>query len=342
LFCLSKYVNLLKSSNYFSRDGFNDLKHFDESVQKAQGEPLKSDVVQTVQVNLGLLCNLSCRHCHVEASPRRKEVMRWGTMQSVLRLTNALRDVQVDLTGGAPELNPNFRKFVSMLRADRHTVQVRSNLTVFSEPGFTDLPEFLAKNHVHLVASLPCYLDENVDSQRGKGTYLRSISALRRLNELGYGDAPTLPLNLVYNPGGPFLPPEQAKLEDAYRHQLDERFGIRFNRLLTITNMPLGRFFHDLEKAGMSSSYERLLQDSFNPDTLDGLMCRHQICVAWDGRLADCDFNHALGLSLDGDLPRHIDQIDPKMLSARKIVTGQHCFGCTAGCGSSCRGALVA
>ena len=342
LFCLRKYVNLLNVSNYFSRDGFNQLKNFDQSVHEAQGEPLKSGDVQTVQVNLGLLCNLSCRHCHVEASPHRKEVMTWETMLSVLRLINAFPDVQVDLTGGAPELNPHFQQFVSKLRESGNVVQVRSNLTIFSEPGFTDLPEFLAKNHVHMVASLPCYLDENVDSQRGEGTYLRSISALRRLNELGYGDDPYLPLNLVYNPGGPFLPPEQGKLEDAYRHQLDERFGIKFNRLLTITNMPLGRFFHDLQKAGTSSRYERLLQESFNPDTLSGLMCRHQICVAWDGRLADCDFNHALGLSLDGDLSHHIDQIDPKMLSARKIVTGQHCFGCTAGCGSSCRGALVA
>ena len=318
------------------------MRTFDQLVAEVSGGPLMAEQVQTVQVNLGLLCNLSCRHCHVEASPTRTEVMTWPTMEAVLRLTRALPGVQVDLTGGAPELNPDFRRFVTALSEQGHPVQVRTNLAVFFEPGLEDIPEFLAAHQIHLVASLPCYLDENVDAQRGGGTYKRSVSALRRLNGLGYGREPSLPLNLVYNPGGAFLPPEQADLEDAYRRELQERFGIVFSRLLTITNMPLGRFYQDLTVAGTAGRYQQLLQESFNPETLQGLMCRHQICVAWDGRLADCDFNIALGLSMADGLPGHIEQLDPQSLNGRRIVTGQHCFGCTAGCGSSCRGALVA
>ena len=318
------------------------MNNFDQAVREVLGAGLESAVVQTIQVNLGLVCNLSCRHCHVEASPHRNESMTWETMQSLLRLTEALSEARVDLTGGAPELNPNFRPLLDALIEQGHQVQVRTNLTVFFEAGQGDTPEFLADRGVHLVASLPCYLDDNVDKQRGGGVYRRSVAALRRLNSLGYGRQPRLPLNLVYNPGGAFLPPDQATLEDAYRRELRERFDVEFTRLLTITNMPMGRFLSDLQRDGQAEDYKHLLEDSFNQSTIDGLMCRHQICIAWDGTLSDCDFNSALGLSLAGNLPRHIDQLDPSALEGRPIVTGEHCFGCTAGCGSSCGGALVA
>ena len=318
------------------------MNNFDQAVREVLGAGLESAVVQTIQVNLGLVCNLSCRHCHVEASPHRNESMTWETMQSLLRLTEALPEARVDLTGGAPELNPNFRPLLDALLEQGHQVQVRTNLTVFFEAGQGDTPEFLADRGVHLVASLPCYLDDNVDKQRGGGVYKRSVAALRRLNSLGYGRQPRLPLNLVYNPGGAFLPPDQATLEDAYRRELRERFDVEFTRLLTITNMPMGRFLSDLQRDGQAEDYKHLLEDSFNQSTIDGLMCRHQICIAWDGTLSDCDFNSVLGLSLAGNLPRHIDQLDPSALEGRPIVTGEHCFGCTAGCGSSCGGALVA
>ncbi len=318
------------------------MNNFSRAVRQTIGEDLKSQEVQTIQVNLGLLCNLSCRHCHVEANPIRTEVMTWETMQSVLRLAKALPDARVDLTGGAPELNPFFKDFVAALKGSGHQVQVRTNLTVFFEAGQADTPEFLASHGVHLVASLPCYLDDNVDRQRGGGVYKRSIAALRRLNSLGYGRLPALPLNLVYNPGGAFLPPDQETLEEAYRKQLKDRFEVEFTRLLTITNMPMGRFLNDLQRDGEAESYKSLLEDSFNQSTLDGLMCRHQICVAWNGYLSDCDFNSALGLPLTAGLARHIDDLEPEKLRGRDIVTGEHCFGCTAGCGSSCGGALVA
>lgn len=318
------------------------MNNFSQVVHQTIGGGLKGEGIQTIQVNLGLLCNLSCRHCHVDASPERSEVMTWDTMQSVLRLAAAQSQARVDLTGGAPELNPFFRSFVNALVDQGHPVQVRTNLTVFFENGQADTPEFLASQGVHLVASLPCYLDDNVDAQRGGGVYKSSIAALRRLNDLGYGCQPDLPLNLVYNPGGAFLPPDQAILEEAYRRELKERFGVEFSRLLTITNMPMGRFLNDLKRAGEAESYTSMLADNFNRETLAGLMCRHQVCIAWNGVLSDCDFNAALGLALSPGLPKHIDDLEPGRLQGRTIVTGEHCFGCTAGCGSSCGGALVA
>lgn len=318
------------------------MNSFDESVRSALGDSLRSAAVQTIQVNLGLLCNLKCRHCHVEASPQRTEVMTWQTMESILRLGAAIPEARVDLTGGAPELNPYFRPFVDALLEQGHTVQVRTNLSVFFENGQEDTPEYLAERHIHLIASLPCYLNDNVDSQRGAGVYKRSIASLRRLNALGYGKMEKLPLNLVYNPSGAFLPPDQTTLEASYRRELHERFNVAFSRLLAITNMPLGRFFKDLHQAGESEDYRLLLENSFNASTIEDLMCRHQICIAWNGALSDCDFNSALGLSLSEGLPHHIDDLEPSVLSGRKIVTGEHCYGCTAGCGSSCGGALVA
>lgn len=318
------------------------MSRFDQFVRQAQGDVLRGDAVVIVQANLGLRCNLHCRHCHVEASPERDELMGWPVMAEVLRLASALPGCLVDLTGGAPELNPDFRRFVTALREAGLPVQVRTNLTVFDEPGQADTPDFLVRNQVSLVASLPCYLDENVSAQRGPGVYPRSIAVLRRLNALGYGLREELPLNLVYNPGGPFLPPEQAALEADYRRAMRTRHEIEFTKLLTITNLPAGRFLQELQSRGKAARYQLLLRESFNPQTLDGLMCRRQICVAWDGRLADCDFNLSLGLGLAAKQPQQIDQLEPAMLRRRPIVTGEHCFACTAGRGSSCSGALVA
>lgn len=315
---------------------------FDRYVQEAQGQMLRADRLTVLQANLGLQCNLHCRHCHVDAAPDRTERMAWPTMLALVRLAAACPGCMVDLTGGAPEQHPDFRRLVSALCAAGAAVQVRTNLVVFDEPGQADTPEFLAARRVHLTASLPCYLEDNVTAQRGGGVYPRSIAALQRLNALGYGVCAELPLNLVYNPGGPFLPPDQAQLESAYRHELRSRYGIEFTRLLTVTNMPMGRFLHDLQQRGKADRYRDLLRGSFNPRTLAGLMCRSQVCIAWDGTLADCDFNLALGMGLAPGQPRHVEELDPQSLLGRLVRTGSHCFACTAGNGSSCSGALVA
>jgi radical SAM/Cys-rich protein len=241
----------------------------------------------------------------------------------------------VDLTGGSPELNASFCSFVTAIRDRGYPVQVRTNLTLLVEPGLEDLPEFFKERQVRLVASLPCYTAENVCLQRGEGVFERSIEGIRRLNALGYGHEAALPLNLLYNPGGPFLPPPQTDLEADYRRELADGFGISFTRLLTLTNMPLGRFQGELHSQGKLESYRRLLRESFNPDTVPGLMCRRQVSVGWDGTLYDCDFNLALGLTLDRGAPDHIRYFTAAALKHRRIVTGDHCFGCTAGTGSS-------
>jgi len=267
-------------------------------------------------------------------------MMEWPTMQRILEILKRLQCSLVDLTGGTPELNPQFRAFVAALRSKGHNVQVRTNLTVLLEKGMEDLPEWLRLQEVHLVASLPCYLEENVRSQRGVGVYEKSVQALQRLNAAGYGREAGLALDLVYNPNGPFLPPRQHDLENDYRRELDSRHGISFTRLLTIANMPVGRFRAALRLRNAEAEYLKLLRDSFNPQTLDALMCRHQISIDWSGRLYDCDFNLALGQTIDHGAPNHIERFDFSLLKNRRIVTGDHCFGCTAGFGSSCGGAL--
>jgi len=267
--------------------------------------------------------------------------MSWQTMEDVIVTSRKCGALLVDITGGSAEIHPHFRKFVRSLRDEGLNVQVRTNLTIMSELGYEDLPEFFTENKVMLVASMPCYLEENVDSQRGKGAYSRSTRVLRTLNSFGYGISEHLPLNLVYNPTGPFLPSNQSELEAAYKKELDKRFGISFNRLFTITNMPLGRFQRVLEKKNKADEYAELLKRSFNPETIDDLMCRHQISVGWDGRLFDCDFNLALDMPVHPDLPVQVKDLDPELHTRRKIVTGPHCFGCTAGFGSSCGGALA-
>jgi len=315
---------------------------FDQAIVTS-GKPLLTAArLQTLQVNVGRLCNLSCRHCHVGATPDRSEVMTWETMEAILAFARRTRPCSIDITGGAPEMNPHFRKFVEQLRREYFPVQVRTNLTVCFEPGQQDLFDFFRRHRVELVASLPCYLADNVDAQRGSGVYRQSIEALKQLNQQGYGRQKELSLNLVYNPGGPFLPPSPEVLEAAYRKELHGQHGLDFTRLLTITNMPIGRFLKDLQNAGKDAEYHQLLVTAFNPETLEGLMCRHQISIDWDGRLYDCDFNLALELPIDAGAPPTIYNTLPEQLLQRRIRTGEHCFGCTAGSGSSCGGALVA
>ncbi len=317
------------------------MNEFERQIIRINDDGLRSVNIETLQVNLGLLCNQRCTHCHLEASPERDEIMEWPVMELILEAAKSAGCQRVDLTGGAPELNPHFRPFVAALRREGREVKVRTNLTVLSEPGMEALPQFFGDHQVHLVASLPCYLEENVCAQRGKGAYERSIDAIKRLNGLGYGSHPELPLSLVYNPGGPFLPPSQSALEEDYRRELGQRFGITFTHLLTLTNMPLGRFRRELTGRKEEGKYLQLLRDSFNPQTVAGLMCRYQLSVGWDGRLYDCDFNLALGLPVNHGAPDHIRSFKPKELRTRRVVTGEHCFACTAGAGSSCGGALV-
>lgn len=312
------------------------MNDFERKIAAQYGhEGLFSDTIETVQVNLGFKCNQQCLHCHMESSPERKEMMEWPVMELILRAVESSCCRHADLTGGAPELNPYFQRFVTALREKGCLVQTRTNLTVLLDPGMEDLPGFFKDHEVHLVASLPCYTKENVSAQRGQGVFESSIEAIRRLNALGYGLEPSLSLSLVYNPGGPFLPSPQLSLEEDYRRELSEHFGIAFTNLLTITNMPLGRFRKELIRQGQIGAYMRLLRGSFNRETVPGLMCRRQVNVGWDGTLYDCDFNLALGLPVKHGVPDHIRSFMPTALQHRRIMTGEHCFGCTAGLGSS-------
>ncbi len=297
--------------------------------------------IDTIQVNVGLRCNQSCRHCHLECSPTHTEEMDWGAMSAVKGAALQAGVSLVDITGGAPELNPHLRRFIGELREVELDVQVRTNLTVLLERSQEGMIHFLRDHAVRLAASMPCYLKENVDAQRGPHAHARSIEAIRRLNEAGYGTEGGHQLNLVYNPAGPFLPPDQAELEQDYRRELAGRFGISFTHLLTVTNMPLGRFGRQLRAEDREAEYMRLLEESFNPPTVPNLMCRHQVSVGWDGTLYDCDFNLALNLPVNHSAPGHIRRFDPARLRCRRIVTGEHCFGCTAGHGSSCGGSLT-
>jgi radical SAM/Cys-rich protein len=306
-----------------------------------EGDGLYACRLDVLQVNLGLRCNQACAHCHLECSPERPESMGRPVMSLVRNAAARIRPRLVDLTGGAPECHPRMREFVRELREDGHTVQVRTNLTALLLPGHGELPQFFRDHRVRLVASLPCYTEENVCAQRGAGTFGASIEAIRRLNAVGYGDGVELTLDLVYNPGGAFLPGEQAALEADYRRELGRTFDLRFSRLLTITNMPVGRFGACLRKEGKEEEYIRLLKNSFNPSTLPCLMCRSQVEVGWDGTLYDCDFNLALRLAVNHGAPSHIRDFDPAALEGRRIVTGPHCYACTAGAGSSCGGALT-
>ena len=312
---------------------------FESSVASARGGPLRRSRTTTLQVNVGLRCDLACHHCHVESGPKRKEALGAPLAARVLEVLARSPSLDtLDLTGGAPELNPHFRELVRGARALGRRVIDRCNLTVLLEPGQEDTAEFLASEGADVIASLPCYTAGNVDAQRGKRVYERSIAALRRLNALGYGDG--LRLDLVYNPLGPSLPPPQAQLEDDYRRELGA-LGIRFDHLFTLTNMPIKRFAHALARRGEGAAYQALLVNHFNPATLDALMCRSTLSVAFDGSLYDCDFNQALGLPLGARATNLFELEDVESLAGRPVATDSHCFGCTAGAGSSCGGALV-
>lgn len=321
------------------------IEPFARRVSRDQ-QTLVRKCVQELQINLGKLCNQACTHCHVEAGPTKKrENMDEATASRVLQLADASTGLKtVDLTGGAPEMNPNFKRIVRHFRENGLRVIDRCNLTILTEPGYEWVGSFLAEHQVEVVASLPCYLEDNVDGQRGRGVFGRSIEALRRLNQLGYGCGdPERRLNLVFNPTGPTLPPDQTKLEDDYKQQLLGRFGIRFDRLLTITNIPIKRYAQYLSKKGQLEDYMRLLADNHNASAAESVMCRSLISVSWNGRLYDCDFNQMLEMPAGGQTQPptiwSIDSLDDFV--NQRIMVADHCYGCTADAGSSCGGALT-
>lgn len=319
-----------------------ELKPFDKVISENNLYPLTATGITILQVNLGRLCNQACRHCHVDAGPGRKEVMTRGIMQRCIEILRDGDIPTIDITGGAPEMNPNFMWFVEECHKRGRHVMVRTNLTILTETGYEDMPAFFAQNNVEVIASLPYYMEQNTDSQRGKGVFQRSIAALKRLNSLGYGKEDSgLTLNLVFNPGGAFLPPSQKGIEADYKKEMQNRYGISFNSLFTITNMPVGRFLSYLKTSGNFEMYMNRLLSSFNPLAAGNVMCRKILSVGWEGTLYDCDFNQMLGLSVNHGAPSHLKDFDLSSLSKRQIVTGQHCYGCTAGAGSSCGGATA-
>jgi len=299
--------------------------------------------LETLQVNLGYLCNQSCLHCHVNAGPHRTEIMTGETVEAVLACLAAQQIKTLDLTGGAPEMNPHFRYLVQQARALGVRVIDRCNLTILEEPGHEDMAEFLAQNGVEVVASLPCYLGDNVDAQRGKGVFDISMRALKRLNALGYGVEGTgLSLTLVYNPQGVNLPPPQAALEAAYKRELHIRYGIVFNQLFTLTNMPIQRFGSTLISRGEFASYMQLLKEAYSEKNLPGVMCKSLISIDWQGFVYDCDFNQMLAIPMQeaGGANMHLSDLMHTNITGRPIMVMDHCYGCTAGQGSSCGGAL--
>lgn len=317
------------------------MNKFDKKIEAINPHLLYCETLDTLQVNLGFRCNHSCSHCHLRASPQRHEKMTTDTMNKIIRLLDAHHFQLVDITGGAPELHSCFLDFIQNIRNKNHTVQIRTNLTALNTHDINKITSFFADYKIHIVASLPCYLEENVDKQRGLGVFQKSIKNLQLLNTLGYGIDDSLPLYIVHNPLDASLPAAQSCLENAYRKELASKYKISFTKLFTITNMPIGRFNDLLIKEQKRLEYLDLLQSSFNPATAENIMCRNQISIGWDGTLYDCDFNLALGLRVDKKYGQTLDEFDFDTLDKRRIITGEHCFGCTAGHGSSCGGALT-
>ncbi len=317
-------------------------KPFEESLAESGLSPLRATGIETLQINVGKLCNQTCRHCHVDAGPDRVESMSRETAELCMEKLAATDIPTVDITGGAPELNSSFRWLVrESKRLGRHVMD-RCNLTILLVSSQDDLAEFLAEHQVEIVASLPFYSAEQTDVQRGEKVFERSIRALRKLNDLGYGkDGAGLKLDLVFNPAGAFLPPAQRALEEDFKRELKRRHGITFNNLYTITNMPISRFLEFLLRTGNYDRYMRKLVRAYNPAAAAAVMCRSMISVAWDGTLSDCDFNQMIDLSTGPGLPHHIRDFDYELLKQRRIVTDQHCYGCTAGAGSSCGGTIA-
>ena len=303
--------------------------------------PLKPESIDIFQINVGKMCNQVCKHCHVDAGPDRKEIMTLETMQQCLEAAKNPQIRTVDLTGGAPEMNPNFRWFVTELSTLGKEIIVRCNLTIIlANPKYNDLPDFFKKHHVHVVSSLPYFSARRTDAQRGEGVFEKSIKALEMLNAVGYGmEGSGLKLDLVYNPSGAFLPGDQMGLESEFKKKLREGYDIQFNELLAITNLPVSRFLEYLVNSGNYEDYMSELVNAFNPKAVKGVMCRSTISVGWDGYLYDCDFNQMLELKLDS--VNHISKFDHTKLADREITLNQHCYGCTAGAGSSCGGSLT-
>jgi radical SAM/Cys-rich protein len=313
------------------------MNSFDRQLA-AHGLTLTRASVQTLQINVGRKCNQACRHCHVDAAPWRTEMMDATVAARVCEWVRTHRPEVVDITGGAPELSEHFRLFLETARACGCHVIDRNNLTIIETPAFAWLPKYLAAHEVEVVASLPCYSAENVDAQRGDGVFEKSIRALLKLNAVGYGTR--LPLSLVYNPLGAKLPPPQPELETDYKSELRARHGIEFTRLFALANQPIARFADDLRQQGKWDAYLELLANSFNPTTVEGLMCRSTLSVGWRGEVYDCDFNQMLGLQLRNGKALSLWDVTPAYLARRAILTGAHCLACTAGAGSSCTGAL--
>ncbi len=317
------------------------VQHNFNDTLKANGcFPLRRAALSELQLNIGYLCNQACEHCHVQAGPKRTEMMTWETMEKVLDWVKRNPVRSADITGGAPEMIPGFRTLCDGLIENGIRITSRCNITVQFEVGQEDLAAWYAERKIRLVCSLPCYTPKNVDQQRGKGVFGKSIAGLQVFNQLGYGRDKDLVIDLVYNPIGPNLPPDQVGLQSDYKTRLKEDFGIDFNNLLTMTNLPINRFRHFLKRTGQLESYEQLLVNNFNPATVSSLMCRYLISVDWQGYVYDCDFNQMLKLPLAATGRKLLWDIDMQQLGNQSITVGSHCYGCTAGAGSSCGGAL--
>lgn len=315
---------------------------FDDKYELVGEGFLQARNVEIFQINLGKMCNQVCKHCHVDAGPDRKEIMTKATMQLCLNALAQTDIPTVDLTGGAPELNPDFKWFIDEIKKIKRHIIIRSNLTILEANGFEDYAEFIAKHKCEIVSSLPYYKASMTDKQRGEGVFEKSISAIKKLNSFGYGkDGTGLIFNLVYNPVGAFLPPSQEDLEKDYKRELLGKYGVVFNNLYTITNMPISRFLDYLIQSGNYNSYMQKLVDSFNPVAAASVMCKFTVSVGWDGQLYDCDFNQMLEMNINHGAPSHIKDFNLFKIENRRIVTGQHCYGCTAGAGSSCGGATT-
>jgi radical SAM/Cys-rich protein len=323
-------------------DKTSSIPEFAAKLKNYGQDPMSASEIEIFQINVGKLCNQVCAHCHVDAGPDRKEIMSREIAELCIRALAKTNISKVDITGGAPELNPNFRWLVEQARGLQRHVIDRCNLTVFFVKGQEDLARFLAQHEVEVICSLPYYQERETDKQRGGGVFQRSIEALKILNGLGYGDPDSnLTLNLMHNPVGAFLPAAQKGLEEDFKRNLGKKYGVRFNRLYCITNMPISRFLEFLLQSGNYEQYMEKLAQAFNPAAVEGLMCRNTISIGWDGKLYDCDFNQMLDLEVGNSAPHFIGDFDLSLLNGRRIVTGRHCYGCTAGAGSSCSGATT-
>lgn len=318
------------------------MNSFDKALADA-GTPLTRTTPRILQLNLGKLCNLTCVHCHVNAGPHRKELIKSEALEKTLDWFEASGIPVIDLTGGTPEMHPDFRALVERVRSFKkpREIMTRLNATIINEPGYEWIPEFYVKHKLTLVASMPCYSPDNVNAQRGEGVFDSSITAFQKLNKLGYGKKDDLRMNFVFNPSGPNLPPPQEELKEDYKRELDKHFGIAFHDLYCITNMAIARYASYLKRQKKLVEYQELLVNSFNPSSIDGLMCRDTISVDWNGRVYDCDFNQQLDLRLEETPDQFIWDLDLDSFSRIPIRTAAHCFGCTAGSGSSCGGSLV-